>query len=195
MSDPQLDALLAKFNVDPNKKETWFPIIILIVMVVVLYIYLLNTYIFSEMSSLSKKVPGLKSTLARMKQDLARRPRVEQELQTKRKIIEEHKRRLPTDLDDSIFFKEISAMAAETGVTIIAITPVGMKGNRETGAFQIVPMKINARGGYHSLGAFVNRIESTDSLKTVSSYQITADSKNGNHSLYMVVNNFISLGD
>lgn len=77
-----------------------------------------------------------------------------------------YERRFPGDEEIPSLLQDLSKIAADSGVNIIAISPVKrqsrhhIKGIEEL--FYQIPINIRAQGGYHQFGQFINSLEKLD---------------------------------
>lgn len=91
----------------------------------------------------------------------------------------ECEKRLPKEDEVSVIIGGISAIAGKAGVEMIAVKPVKLdaaeKPSAEDKILHEVPIEIFAKGGYHQIGQFINKLESLDKFVEIKDIEITAD--------------------
>ncbi|MBI4335272.1 MAG: type 4a pilus biogenesis protein PilO [Candidatus Omnitrophica bacterium] len=74
---------------------------------------------------------------------------------------------------------DISAIAGKLGVEIITIKPARQEAAGTDAArdalFREAPIEISAKGGFHQIGQFINRLETFDNFVEIRDIEITAD--------------------
>lgn len=78
--------------------------------------------------------------------------------------IDRYEKMLPAEKEIPALLEDLSAMARDSNIKILGITPVVAapeKNNRPraAGIYQEIPILINAKSGYHELGDFINNLE------------------------------------
>lgn len=85
----------------------------------------------------------------------------------------------PKEEEVPVLLGGISAIAGKTSIDIIAVKPVKLENSRDTAestaVFHEVPIEIFAKGGYHQIGQFINKLESLDKFVEIKDIEITAD--------------------
>lgn len=91
----------------------------------------------------------------------------------------EYEKLLPREEDVPVLLGGISAIAGKIGIEMIAVRPVKLetagKALETDTVFHEVPIEIFAKGGYHQIGQFINKLESLDKFVTIKDIEITAD--------------------
>ena len=100
-------------------------------------------------------------------------------LEAARNEQKEYEKRLPKDEEVPVLLGGISAIAGKIGVEMIAVRPVKLETFGKTPEsdtiFHAVPVEIFAKGGYHQIGQFINKLESLDKFVEIKDIEITAD--------------------
>ena len=78
--------------------------------------------------------------------------------------IDIYEKKLPAQQEIPDLLENLSKMARNADITIIGITPVALKGQKEKKGqvYKEIPILITAKSGYHELGRFLSNLESAD---------------------------------
>jgi len=107
---------------------------------------------------------------------------------------------LPNEKEISVFLESIAAMARDSGVKIIAITPADLKplamDKTDVNYYYELPISIIAKSGYHELGEFIGEIEKGKRFMTIEGLKIQ-DNKSTprKHNVRMLLNTYVSAGE
>ncbi len=111
--------------------------------------------------------------------------------------INRYEKMLPAEKEIPALLEDLSAMARESNIKIVGITPVAVgagKDSRPQGAsiYQEIPILINAKSGYHELGNFINNLENADRFMKVVDIGIRANRQTPEkHDVELVVMTYI----
>lgn len=142
--------------------------------------------IFLILSPLTAKNFRLKSQIVAIKKDtkllseqVANIGSIKKGLEAVKAEQEEYTKRFPKEEDVPVLLGGISAIAGKAGVEMIAVKPVKLeavgKAPEFDAIFHEVPIEIFAKGGYHQIGQFINKLESLNKLVEIKDIDITAD--------------------
>lgn len=83
--------------------------------------------------------------------------------------IEVYEKKLPAQREIPNLLENLSKMARNANITIVGITPVTLKSQKEktVQVYQEIPILITARSGYHELGRFLSNLENGDRFMKV----------------------------
>jgi Tfp pilus assembly protein PilO len=111
--------------------------------------------------SVNAKTAELKGKIEKFQQGMKQQDQLSQEKLKISEEITEMENRVATSQDVSAITAYISSQAKENSVEIIEVTPQPIVSYKKTadGQFSKLPLKIEARASYHSLGKFLNRLE------------------------------------
>ncbi|MCM8796835.1 MAG: type 4a pilus biogenesis protein PilO [Candidatus Omnitrophica bacterium] len=166
-------ALLAKFQSD-NKR------LALLVVVSLLFLYV-NCFIiikgkFNVIREKQRKIQQLKKDFDAFSKDLARM----QNMQKGNKSVSVHsqikRKNLASEEELALLLKEISDLADKNKVIILQINPIKeTSAGSKVSSGQSTSLLINleAIGGYHELGYFINDLENAPIFLSVSEMRIT----------------------
>ena len=100
-------------------------------------------------------------------------------LEAARNEQKECEKRLPKDEEVPVLLGGISAIAGKIGIEMIAVRPVKLetfgKAPESDTIFHAAPIEIFAKGGYHQIGQFINKLESLGKFVEIKDIEITAD--------------------
>jgi type IV pilus assembly protein PilO len=108
----------------------------------------------------------------------------------------ECEKKFPKDEEIPALLENISATAAKSGVDIIAIRPIKAEfkeeAQRPPDLFHAIAIEIVAKGGYHQLGQFINRLETSARFMEVKDIDINRDPANPRrHDLKLLIATYI----
>lgn len=149
-------------------------------------IILLAVDIFFVFIPLLNKTFNLKSQIISMKENTAYLNRQISMLDATKKKLEilkadqiKYGEFFPKEEEVPVLFGNLSGIAGKLGVDIISVKPVksdlGQDAEKTAGLFHEVPIEISAKGGYHQMGQFINKLETLDNFMEVKDLEITAD--------------------
>lgn len=145
--------------------------------VLVLYYYLLVQPSLSRLGVLMPKVKELREELAEVKEDIKNKDRLDQQMKRLDEQVKKYREVFPSESDLSQLLKYLSGQARASNVSLIGVEP--KEGEAISGgAFREVLLTLQARGGYHSLGLFLNRLETGERMMIVDHFDLSADPQN-----------------
>lgn len=165
-----------------NYKSTQREKIILIALLAMLISFLYLKYIlrphFTRVSGSFVAMKNIASKLKNAAREIARMPVYERDITAYEDKVNRYEKMLPAEQEIPALLEILSAMAKESGVKIVAITPVMPKENTagSNQAYQEIPILINARSGYHELGNFLASLENSDRFIKVVDISIRTNS-------------------
>jgi Tfp pilus assembly protein PilO len=151
------------------------------------------------MASLGKtwpKLQELERKITIVNNDIANIQRYKGQIEDLRGKLSLYKKKFSTEQQISLLLKELSDIAKNSGVKIVAIKPypavTETQQSASLGAYQKFPISITAICGYHQLGTFLSELENGDIFMRITDMRITADNQNPvEHNVHMIVNTYI----
>ena len=148
------------------------------------------------MIALTPKIQTLSKDLKQAKNDIAHKAQYESDvvrLRAKMMAVDSSilsREEIPKILDNIAF------LASKTKVKITQVMPIKESQelvlSTDDGKYYSIPILLNARGGYHDLGRFINRIEQDRIFMTITDVDIVAASDDPvRHSTTMKIKAFI----
>lgn len=189
----------------------------------VLYIYFQFFLKFSlaKLMELSSSINQQKANLVKSEALVGRKSEMEKSVVDLEARMEKYKISLPARSDMPGILQEISRIASESKIKILKMEPV--KESKETAGISAPPMpampsmpgsleeqppqisgtvyteihiRIEANGGYHDLGLFINNIENAKNFMKISELDIDADSDSiYRHKINMVIVAYVLSGE
>ena len=90
-----------------------------------------------------------------------------------------YKEFFPKEEEVPAILGDLSSIAGKLGVDIIAVKPVKLNSQQNTekiaNLFHEVPIEISAKGGYHHIAKFINKLETLDKFIEVKDLEIVAN--------------------
>ncbi|MDD5450057.1 MAG: type 4a pilus biogenesis protein PilO [Candidatus Omnitrophica bacterium] len=86
-----------------------------------------------------------------------------------------YKEVFPTEEEVPVLLGDFSSIAGKLGIDIIAVKPVKLTEKQDEGLFHEVPIEISAKGGYHQMGQFINKLETLNKFMEIKDVEVVAD--------------------
>jgi type IV pilus assembly protein PilO len=163
---------------------------------ILLFVFLLDYVILMrpQLAALSRIIPeiGILRDDLRLAQDnIEKRDFYREEVGKLDAGVEAVHRRLRPRERVPLILEFISRAADENGVTVDQMMPLA-EGQEELLSVQgrgyfSLPLKIQARGGYHDFGRFVGRLESGDIFLNLESFSVISSEGPGPHAIQLVL--------
>lgn len=107
-----------------------------------------------------------------------------------------YEKKFPKEEEVPALLESLSTIAKRSSVDIIAVKPVKIEAKEQmekiAGIFHEIPIEILAKGGYHQLGQFINRLENLDRFMEVIDIEIVRDNTTPRrHYLRLLVSTYI----
>lgn len=190
----QFDKL--KERMDKNKKEA--TIIITAGSLLFAFIYF-KIFIGPQIAGISALIPEVKKVrldIGKTMDDISRKENFEKKLKQMEDEINLYIKKLPMEHEIPMLLEDISNMATTSNVKILGISPLG--GGKEGGAkakvYQGIPIMINAVGGYHELGVFINKLENADRFMEISDLKVNSNKADyRRHNIELIVSTYVLL--
>ena len=186
-------------------KEKRQPLILYVLIgaiIVVGYFYL---YVRPRMKALGQLLPQV----SRLKQDvslarsaIANIDNFKMEITSLRNELGRYEASLPSKKNIASILDHLSKIASETGVKIVGIGELKeaegkvpeLKGAQQP--YSEVSIGINLKSGYHQLGSFINKVESSARLMKLRDIEIKVDPRTPNeHNVKLIVSAFVLEGE
>jgi len=159
-----------------KKNEQIILFVIAALAILVGYYYLLTPQI-AQISLLKKNIIQKKAEIQKAKIMVSKKPQLEREFQTVRKLIKEYKKRMPGEDKIPDFLSSLTNIANEHKVKLMSINPGKLKKSGKTCIYTEYPIAIGIKGGYHQIARFVNKLENLERFVKINHISITSDKK------------------
>lgn len=171
-------------------RRMWLMLILPTAGIIALFIFMSHPK-FKEIKKLNDDIAKAEQ-IRNEKQNKANiKERLIKEVNAMRESIKYYEQKLPTAPEKKISWLliELSRIARETGIKYLSITPQA----EEKKELHIrVPIKIEIQCGYHSLGKFLSKIESSQRFMNVDNITISPDSSNPlKHRISLTISTFM----
>ncbi|MCK5306173.1 MAG: type 4a pilus biogenesis protein PilO [Candidatus Omnitrophica bacterium] len=89
-----------------------------------------------------------------------------------------YERMLPTEKDIPYLLQYLSGAAKQTNVKLFQIEKKAeIKAEKEQAIYATVPLALKLKGGYHSIGLFINKLENAERFMKIQSFEIKSNDK------------------
>ena len=146
----------------------------------ILGLYLILRPQIAAIADLADKIGKVSVELNTAKKDISGVAKLKEDIKSYRAKVEIYEKRLPAEKEIPKLLESLSETARKSNVSIVGITPAQASankpdGSRKTHIYQEVPILINARCGYHELGAFLDSLENEDRFMKIANIEIRAN--------------------
>lgn len=142
-----------------------------------LYIFFILWPLMKAATKGSGEVKKLKKEVQTTESDIANMGKLKEKLDQLKKDVDDFEARLVKEENINLLLEELSRMATQSQVKIQGIKP--QKPEFQSGAiYGEFPVIVEAKGGYHSLGAFVNKLEYSKYFLSVKDIKMEFDPDN-----------------
>lgn len=140
----------------------------------------------------SRELSEGRAALKEVKELIEGADRYRQEIAQLKGRIEVYEAKLPEQREVPQLFKALDEIAGQSQIKIIAVSSEELE---EREHYQRYWRKLTLEGGYHALGRFINRLESSDRFIKLDDIQVTSNPENLlKHKINLVVSTFVSRG-
>ncbi len=172
-------------------KEKAISIIIISVLIIFIVFQFIMRPSIRTLKDLNQKVLRVKEGLKNSESLLARKSKIEGEFLSAQARLEELKLTLPLRSEMPNVLQEISRLASESKIKILKLEPLKMEKSPQITAgpqtgqaatqtaptiYIEVPIKLEARGSYHSIGEFINKVEDAKNIMSIRDLEIKSNS-------------------
>ena len=190
--------LSSDFLKDPKKKI--IAGIFAVLMIALFYYNLFFKNQFAQIKKMSPQIQDLKRKIQAAERELLNLPIYKKQYEDMKDKIEICRKKLPYEKDIPNLLEHLSKTAKATGVKILAIEPVNpdvkikQEAQEKGGLYLEMPIKIDARAGYHQLGIFINKLENSERFMKVTDLRIEKEGSNAKmHDVSLVISTFVLL--
>ncbi len=153
------------------------------------------------LSKLTKEISQVRGNLKKAEALIARKPQMENQMASLQAKLEDIKLVLSHRFDLPNILQDISRIAGESKVKVLKMEPLKLEkrlqpvtqakeveGQTPLPIYAQNPVNIEARGSYHGLGEFINRIENSKNLMSIADVEIESNSGDMfNHNIRLLI--------
>lgn len=185
-----------------GKREIIILSILIGVIILVGYFYFFLKPRMRALGQLLPKVASLRQDVELARSDIANIDNFKTEISSLRNELGRYEASLPGKKDIAPILDHLSKIASQTGVKIVGIGELKevkgkvpeLKGVQQT--YSEVLIGIDLKSGYHQLGSFINKVESSARLMKLRDIEIKADPRNpGEHKVKLILSAFVLEGE
>ncbi|MFC1590208.1 type 4a pilus biogenesis protein PilO, partial [Candidatus Omnitrophota bacterium] len=162
-----------------EKKQMFMLIALIGLIVVSLWVYFLLLPQFSKLFRVFGKTGKLRAEVLAHEADLNRIGIFKKKLEEYKAKIRDCEEGFSDEGELPQVIESVSDMARDSAVKIVSITaikPSAVRARQLGGFYREIPIMVSARSGYHELGMFISRLESSRKLIKVADVDIGANS-------------------
>ncbi|MCX5715363.1 MAG: type 4a pilus biogenesis protein PilO [Candidatus Omnitrophica bacterium] len=178
----------------PDKK--FLVIVISGAVLFALDIFFILRPLINKTMDLRSQIVSVKKNIANLEQQIQVLDATQQRMTALKGQAAECEKKFPKNEEIPSLLENISATAAKSGVDIVAIRPVKKEPQagkeKANDLFHEIPIEILAKGGYHQLGQFINRLEVSARFMEVKGIDLIRDPAfPRRHNLKLLVSTYI----
>jgi len=152
--------------------------------------------LFNKTFDLTAQVSSTRKNIDNLNQQISTIDATREKLKRLKAAYNKYERRFSKEEEIPQLLEKLSKIASESEVAILAVRPAtvraGKKDKKLEKIFREVPIQISAKGGYHQLGSFINRLETLDRFLKITDISIKQNPKTPKeHSLRLSVATYI----
>jgi type IV pilus assembly protein PilO len=182
---------------DP-KIQNLILMVLLGLIAVVLYMYFVFIPQVGRDVSLVGKTLKMRSDLKAARALISEKDALKKQAAEYNDKIEIYEKKLPAQQEIPDLLENLSRMARNADITIIGITPVSLKTQKERRGqvYKEIPILITAKSGYHELGRFLSNLENADRFMKAVDINIKSDSVSPKkHNVEVMVYTYVLSGE
>jgi type IV pilus assembly protein PilO len=130
--------------------------------------------------ALNSQKDGLATEVQNVKEKARNLPLLEKELAETERVFNEKATLLPRDKEIPKLLKDISGLGMNAGLDFLSFKPLP---DVPQDFYSEIPISINVRGPYHSMGAFFDQVSKLNRIVSVNNIAMTAPTKEGGEML------------
>ena len=169
-------------------RKTWLFFVLPAVGIVILFVFLSKPKL-KKIEELTGQIVQEKVNLVQLEKIARTKDVLMQEVSKMREEIDYYEKRIPSEKGTSWLLMELSRIARETGIRYVSIVPAEEKKEE---SYVRIPIQVQIKCGYHSLGRFLSRIENSQRFMTVDNLTISPDGSNPlRHNIILKISTFM----
>lgn len=149
--------------------------------------------LMGRIGKLNKDIIKERDDLKRAEMLIASKPQLDRRLEALNQKMGEYEKAIPPYTEMPNIIQKISSLASDTKVKISKMEPLRTEKKPDPAKadknkqpakqdakqpkpiYTEIPIQVEAKGGYHALGEFINRIETADNIMTIGDIEIKAN--------------------
>jgi len=123
---------------------------------------------------------------------------MERKVEELKEDLGKHSKHLPAEKEITSLLEGFAFIADRADIKILSVTPYELKkistGNKYDKFYREMPIKITAKGGYHQLGHFINKLEKEKRVIIIDDLEIKYDKQTPRmHDIVIMVKTYVSI--
>lgn len=179
-----------------EEKRKFLIIVLSGIVLFVLDIAFIVTPLINKTSDLKFQIIAIKKNISDLNKQISMLDAARKKLENLKSDQAVYEKRFPKEEEIPSLLESLSTIAARSSVDIIAVKPIKIETKEQmqetVGLFHEIPIEILARGGYHQLSQFINKLETLDRFIEVKDVEIAQDNTMPRrHFLKLLVSTYI----
>ena len=181
----------------PEEQRKFLIAVLSTVILLVVDIFLILRPLINKTSDLRTQASALTKDIAILNQQISMMDARKKKLEELKTQYANYEKRFPKAEEEiPSLLESLSTIAVKSDIAIIGIRPVKPVQTEQVekiaALFNEIPIEILAKGGYHQLGSFINRLEALDRFMEIKDMEINRDAATPrSHSLRLMVSTYI----
>lgn len=183
-----------------DDKKVLILIVLVFVIVFVLYFNFLMRPQLARVADLLSRTGRMMANLKTADSNISKIDSFKKIISDNKEKVEEYEEKLPVEHEIPRLLEDLSNMAKTSNIKILSITPLPAPSVKDASArkrayYKEIPIRINAKSGYHELGAFLNNLEKADRFMKVIDIDIKANRATPKkHDVDLIICTYVLLG-
>jgi Tfp pilus assembly protein PilO len=170
----KINGLLSRIN----EKNQYYILGGLLIFIFLFDYFVLMQWQLRILRNLNPKISTLANDLKDANNNFQRAQQFQTEAARLREQVQKLNKSIISKEEIPSLLENISRMAQDVGVQLDQIKPLAGLGapilEDKDGKYYAFPIQINARGGYHDIGRFFNKIETAQAFLSIKNFQLVA---------------------
>ncbi|MCM8782156.1 MAG: type 4a pilus biogenesis protein PilO [Candidatus Omnitrophica bacterium] len=168
------------------------------VILFLLDIFFVMAPLINKILDLNVQIVSIKKNISDLRRQVSMLDSMKQKLEALKLQDADYEKRFPKEEELPSLLESLSAIALKSNVVIVAVKPIRTEIEEQAAKggclFKEIPIEIVAKGGYHHLGNFINRLEMLDRFMEIKDIEIGRDETTSRrHNLRLLVSTYILL--
>ncbi len=151
------------------KKQLYMLACVTVIGIIAAYAYFLIFPLWDEMGKLEFQLQKLQADLSQKQAVAANRTKLEAELKSLQENLDVALVKLPEEKDIPSLLTKVNTLGQESGLEFLLFRP-GTPARK--GFYAEVPIDIRVQGGFHALGAFLDRVSKLERIVNVTDIKV-----------------------
>jgi type IV pilus assembly protein PilO len=188
---PITEKVRAKLSTIDEKQRLYIFIGVLLFLFVLDYLVLMRPQL-GTLTKINPEIDILAKDIALAKEQIAKENSYKEQVEELKQSVRDINHRVRSRSEVPLILERLSLLANNSGIVIDQIMPQTVDQEilleNDQYIYYSLPIRITAKGGYHSFGKFIASIEGNDMFLTIGVFDITSKFGVTNHAINLTVN-------